>query len=85
MVRFIRAKVSLEYLLPARAVVSSLHHLDTGIAHLAWRVRWQDLAYDIALIRATFAVIDLSYVLSMHRATGESLPAGRASQQGSCA
>lgn len=54
LLRFLQAKVSLEHLLPAQTVVSSLHHVDAGAAHLAWRVQWQQLADHIALIRTTF-------------------------------
>ncbi|MNT49222.1 hypothetical protein D3C72_1860600 [compost metagenome] len=49
------------------AIVSSSRHIDTGIAHLAWRVQWQQLAHHIALVRATFAVAGLNYVYSARR------------------
>lgn len=67
LLRFIRAKVSVENLLPMHAIISSSRCIDTGIAHLAWRVQWQQLAHHIALIRATFAVAKLNYVYSARR------------------
>ncbi|WP_137924915.1 hypothetical protein [Cupriavidus sp. 2SB] len=67
LLRFIRAKVSVENLLPADAIVSSSRHLDTGIAHLAWKVDWPQLADHLMLVRAAFAVANLNYVYSARR------------------